>query len=831
MKREATRLPVAVPRHAVARPSLKTLSNWARFGMLAMCSIALPGCELVPPPSPITGVTQEPAAPVLSGGQSVPVPSSVQMLTGCTNPNSGSSNGDWGVGSDPVYVDPDSTVVGSPIYARNAVFWISRETAPGQSVLLSGAFTDASKIARIAFIPSGTTDWHSLVLKSATIVPTIQQSSTGLSFIIPSGFPAGVYGFAIQDASAPTILGLVNVPSLSWAIGVPSVTDAARALEHEVYDCGVEPGGNLRLFGKNFVPSDRIVVQSSSGIAYELAPSELDSNSITASVPSLVPGIYNVWVGNLPWSATSSPAGQITVYAPSPLAVRDFACSDLVGDGATDNTKRLQSCLDRYAPLAGANEIAHITVSAGTFVLSSGVAPHPFEVLLGSSSAATKFVGRPPGMPPSAWFTAPQYFGMANLSLQAPANPNLLTSSDVMTGSPRTSGHLFFSDVKFASTSDASNGGERMFILAGPDIQVYNSFFLSNSNQDFDIIFGDGVVVSGNQMVLNNWTGLGIEDSQNIVFADNVTYSQNPVGRGANGHSGGSGLAIGRAFNQFGPSAVSQDVYVGYNTFHDMGSRDQQVITNDGGGGSYYGHVASSTANTVTLADDPAWNWMGTTNPQASNMAIISGTGVGQHSFLQGYSGRTIKLMTPWAVLPDATSVVVIAQYDLNMTFAHNTISNTLGESIVLSDALEGVIEDNVLTNSGQGILISAFGPYGGPAAFGPVMNTDVLRNTISKGTGTLLFPSANTNIAGIGILDMPGCLLSGLMIRDNAVTSANTIFSTNGLNGISANVIEQNRAYWEPTFAIPGFLIQDNSPPPSGLSTPSELQSLAYQR
>ena len=60
----------------------------------------------------------------------------------------------------------------------------------------------------------------------------------------------------------------------------------------------------------------------------------------------------------------------------------------------------------------------------------------------------------------------------------------------------------------------------------------------------------------------------------------------------------------------------------------------------------------------------------------------------------------------------------------------------------------------------------------------------------------------------------MPGCLLSGLMIRSNAVTSMNTIYSTNGLNGISANVIEQNRAYWAPTFAIPGFLIEDNSPP-----------------
>lgn len=206
---------------------------------------------------------------------------------------------------------------------------------------------------------------------------------------------------------------------------------------------------------------------------------------------------------------------------------------------------------------------------------------------------------------------------------------------------------------------------------------------------------------------------------------------------------------------------------------------------------------------------------MGTTNPQAAVMAIVFGTGVGQYSFLQSYSGRTIQLASPWKVLPDTTSIVVIAQYELNMTVAHNTITNTLGGSIVLGDALEGVIEDNVLTNAGQGILISAFGPYGGPAAYGPVMNTDVLRNTLALGAGNLIAHDQGNYIWGIGIQDFPGCLLSGLMIRDNVVPSVNVIYNTDGVNGISANVIEQNLANWQPTFPTSGFLVQDNSPPP----------------
>jgi hypothetical protein len=779
------------------------------FHLLAGCGLSLNSTSGPP-------TDQGAGAP---GGQTVPAPGAIQALTGCANPNTGTSNGDWGVGSDPVYTVVNNTapVVGSPIYTSNTVFWTSRETAPGQSILLAGAFTDATKTARVAFIPPGTTNWQGLVRGSTVVIATTQQSTTGLSFIVPAGFPAGVYGYEIEDPSAPAFLGLANVPSLNWAIGVPSVTDPGVALQHEVYDCGAEPGGILRLFGKNFVASNQVILQSSSGVAYSLKPAKLDSNSATVTVPgSLAPGTYNVWVGSSPWSVTSSPAAQITVHSPPSVMVQKVACSNLVGDGVTDNTKRLQSCLDLYTPIKGSMDfVVYISIPAGNFVLTEGVTAHPFEVLVGASSTTTNFLGRPPGPPPAAWFNIPQYFGMANLSLEAPANPSLLLSSGTITGNPLTSGHLFFNNVHFASSADASGGRESMFAIAGPDVQVYNSFFLSGSNQDLDIFYGDGGIASGNHFVLNNWTGLGIQDSQNVIFEENLTESQNPLGQGGNGTSGGSGLSVSRANSQYGPSALSRDIYIGYNTFQHMGSNDQQVITNDGDGGSYLGPIASSTASTVTLAADPAWNWMGTTNPQAAVMAIAFGTGVGQYSFLQSYSGRTIHLTSPWKVQPDTTSIVVIAQYELNMTVAHNTITNTLGGSIVLGDALEGVIEDNLLTNSGQGILISAFGPYGGPAAYGPVMNTDVLRNKIALGAGDLITPDQGNYIWGIGIQDFPGCLLSGLMIRGNVVPSVNVIYNTDGVNGISANVIEQNLAYWQPTFPTPGFLVQDNSPPP----------------
>jgi hypothetical protein len=210
---------------------------------------------------------------------------------------------------------------------------------------------------------------------------------------------------------------------------------------------------------------------------------------------------------------------------------------------------------------------------------------------------------------------------MANLSFSAPANPYLIVSSDA-SGNPNTTGHLLFSGVDIEATSDESNNLEDVVGIVGPDIQVYNSTFLSGSNEDFTMGYADGAIISGNQIVINH-SDLGFGNCQNVIFENNKIYSQNVPGQGADGGSAGAGLGISRENNQFGPSAVSQDIYVGYNTFTNVGSVNQQVITIDGDGGAYVGPIASSSNTAVTLAYEPSWNWMGTTNPQASAIAII----------------------------------------------------------------------------------------------------------------------------------------------------------------------------------------------------------------
>jgi hypothetical protein len=228
--------------------------------------------------------------------------------------------------------------------------------------------------------------------------------------------------------------------------------------------------------------------------------------------------------------------------------------------------------------------------------------------------------------------------------------------------------------------------------------------------------------------------------------------------------------------------------------FSDIGT-GQPIITTDGGGGAYWGPVASSSSNTVVLADDPSWNWTGNTNPEATSMIILSGTGAGQLATVKSYTGKSVTLTTPWIVPPDSTSIVSIAFHHQDLTIVNNSFTNTTGTTINLGDMIGGMIEDNTLSNSGSGILLWAFGPYGGPAGYGSVLNTQVLRNTISSGTETDIVSSAQTNAGGIGIFDGTGCIASGLLIRDNSVTDLQTIYSTNGWSGLNAVVIDDNNA------------------------------------
>jgi len=763
---------------------------------------------------PLTVINPPPGSASSSEYQ-LALPPSYKQLANCSNPNTGTAWGPWGSGPM-LYEDltfQTKLMVVEPS-TSDSVFWSSQENGPGESVLLQGSFTSNAKNARLALISPGTGNWQSVVAGSSRVVPVTQITSTAVAFAVPSDMPSGVYGYQLEESGLPMVSGRVNVPQIDWIIGTPHAPTAETALAAHVIDCAAESGGDLRIFGRNFSPGAQVVLQAGDGSTYSL-PLERDTPSMRiARVPaSLSPGTYYVWVGGTAWDATSSPSSLIEVVASAHPSMKISECNGLIDDGVTDNSAALQSCLDAAASTADSSTIVSVHVKSGSYVINTGLSMHPYEVLSGDGNTDTLLLGKNPGSALSAlsspWLTLPQHAALVNIAITAADNRPLIASSDC-SGKPDLSGDVYLYGSTFQTTVSGIQAPSNMVSLCGPDIQIYGSFFQgvgTNSLMDLNVSYGDGVLASGNQFDVSMGSSR-YSGSQNLDIEDNDYSYITPLG-GANGNGA---IDVDRPFDAWGPSKMTANAYIGFNLFHDMGSTSNiTVITQDGGGASYYGPVSSSTTNTVTLAEDPNWEWTGVTNASTIDALIVSGTGAGQHSALSAVNGRTITVATPWIIQPDATSLIEIICVQHNMTIANNSFLNTRNIAIEGGNTFDAQTEDNSLENAGAGIIYRAIGPYGGPAAFGPVLNATMLRNHLSVGRGDLIVESENANKGGIGISNCYGTVVVGSVIRGNTVPSSQTLFWTNNFIGTSGVLVEQNNALWWSKDIPPGYLVQNN--------------------
>src|SRR5437868_1215039 len=226
------------------------------------------------PPPPMGGGNPPPA----SGGTPTAPITQFATITGCANPMIG-VNGDTGTRTSAIFVDVNNMrPANDPTYSKNAIFWTSRQNKPGQSVLMSGAFTGNKKTVRLAALKAGDLEWQTAVRASTTTVAATNMSSTGIAFTIPANWTYGTYAYRIEDAnsSVPALEGLVNQPEIQWMVGTPSSEDVMEAPAHQMYDCGAELGGKLRIFGKNIRSSGEAYLQSSDNYLYPLSVDKSD---------------------------------------------------------------------------------------------------------------------------------------------------------------------------------------------------------------------------------------------------------------------------------------------------------------------------------------------------------------------------------------------------------------------------------------------------------------------------------------------------------------------------------------------------------------------------
>jgi hypothetical protein len=725
-----------------------------------------------------------------------------------------------------VYVNT-AVSVPPPVYRSNSIFWISRENLPGQSVLLSGAFTASTKQVRLATIQPGTTDWQSVVELSTVTTPAHNLSSTGLTFLIPTSLTAGVIAFRIEDPSAAAVEALANAPEVDWVQGIPSSGAALFSPQYHVNQCGVEPGGVLRVFGRNFPTPSHVTLTAQDGVVYALALSQQDANSITALVPaSLAQGQYFVGVGysDHPGATASAPI-QMTVYpAPSGSpAMVTLSCSGLIADGKTDDTAALQKCFDAHQSTGQShNTLVFFHLTAGQYAISGSLTLHPYQYLIGDSPASTTIVGRPrSSVAPATWIAGTNNFGMLNITLSAPVNGSLFSSAFSPVGWPwpdSSSGHILLYKAHIVSdTTMGADSQPSLVLLGGPDIRVLDSVFDSTGQSTSVITLflagAGGALVSGNTMIHGTNSYFSISNSQDVIFEQNYVQDASH-GLGGAGMQLADGSGVGNA-----DAGVEQNIYTGYNTFSNLLAPPEgggQGIGTDGGGGSYLGLVALSSADVTVLANDPNWNWLGNAVPQHALISIIGGTGLGECRTLKSISGRLIQVEVPWDVPPDATSVVTITLYERHLIISRNQMSNIGGTGVTFfGKVYDSVVENNQFSNVANAVQVMSVGnPYGNPGGYLSTFDNEILNNTISGYPPSALVEGHY----GIGVGGIGYGAISGLLIRGNTVAEPNCIFLTNDVYHLTSTLIEGNRAVlapWTQEFGptLPAVLLIGNTP------------------
>lgn len=734
-------------------------------------------------------------------------------LPGCTNPMIG-KNGDVGSDKSAVFVDVNNLrPANDPVYTKNAVFWSSRQNRPGQTVLMSGAFTTNPKTVRLAPLTAGTFDWQAAVRASSLTVAGRNLSSTGLAFTIPANVRYGPVAYRIEDAdpAVPAVEGMINQPEIQWIVGTPATDDSLEAPRHQLHNCGAEAGGKLRVFGKNIGGNREAYLQSASNQRYALNVESADDTALTAAVPAeLAPGAYHLWIGSGQKDATSALPVRIQIH-PAPPAPNVVTCTGLNTDGTTDNAGALQACLDRNRS-NGVKTI--VRLPAGQFAISRPIVLRPYQYLVGEGEDATALVGKAGSgaATPPAWVQGSQYFGVASMTIRAPHRDAMLAATS-LGSDPRTHGHVLIHRVTFAVSADYTQGAEdsQVVKLSGPDLRIVNSTI--DARKSVLITYGDGVLLSG---IRSNKGDYAIQNSQNVIVTRNVLGAPEGLNEGVV-------IGAGRPMISGTTANATRNLYVGYNLFRNMTyAPTNQFFTTDGGGGAYIGRVAAGTPGLVMLAHDPNWDMVGTSNPENVAISIIAGTGVGQYRFLKSIRGRALELAKPWDVVPDSTSVINLTTAYTNITVGHNEFRNMHGHALnsvlFFGGVFDSVIHNNYNMNAGDGMAIAAYGPYG-KNTYLPTFNIDCLDNTVMEdGNPAFLAATEKANVQrGLAVQGMPGAALSGILVRGNRVGGPGRIFFPNSFKDNYSVLVEQNQASVEQWFGgssgPTGALVRYNGP------------------
>jgi hypothetical protein len=699
--------------------------------------------------------------------------------------------------------------------AAPTAFWVSEPVNPGETVLMIGDDLGACAAVRVARMPDGPpatpADRPPRPPAETVSVAPLEVRPQSVKFPIPPDFAPGLF-----HAAAATPDGVaevwINRPRIWWVQG-----DAGGA---------GTPGGFVRAFGVSLSAAGRetLVRLEGEGRGLTLKPDRAEPFTVSAPLPPTVPpGSYKVYVhGGAGGAAGWSDPVSVEIRAPpsAPTGRIDVKALGACGDGSADDTEAIRRALLAAGEKGGGT----VYLPRGRYLLSATLKIPPQVTLAGEGMAVTALCFADTDAPPEALLRGSHDFAVRDLTIQA-ANYRHGIAADLAgeTGHVRIlrvrlrlnpyRGHLHPEAVaqRFAATLKLSTGGGDSLRLAGEAVEV-GGCDIDGAGRSIYLTRGAGAWIHDNVLSNGRWGWYCLSGNDRVVFERNEVR-------------GGDLMSTGGGLNCLDGATVSQNVYFADNTLKRMYGWDREAMTTDAGGGAYYGRVAAAKGTALVLAGDPTWSqrdWAG------AGVFVLEGRGQGQYRQIVKTAGRTVEVDAPWAVPPDATSVITITMLQRNYLFVRNVVEDAGIALQMYGTSIGHIAYGNTSVRTGGFVNrgMSYYGPQ--PSWFVQWLGNRIAEGNTYAGGSDLDLPIAEARLAVLGFppggeIDAPltlGAIVRGNHLEDDAyilVGGPNPPGKAPAFPCVQDVVVEKNRVEnastgLEITRASAGVLARDNA-------------------
>lgn len=524
--------------------------------------------------------------------------------------------------------------------AGPVVFRVSDPIQPGETALLFGDSIGAEVQAVGWRVPETGAAPQPQKLR------VLQASDVSAKVLIPSEWKPGL--FAIQLAGSSQTVYL-NRPEAWWYLTGPRHKAA--------------PGGTLRVFGKNLgIHASAWLSDGSRKIALPLQDGGPYASRFQVPA-SIAPGDYLLTVAN-GWGGAAGVSNTlpVTVAAPEhwPDDRFDVHSFGATGDGLHDDTEAIRAALAK----AAASQGGIVYLPAGRYKISGKLVIPPHTVLRGEKRESVwLFVPREtPEL--ETIFAGTHDFAIEELSLVSQTAVHFIVAPDLpaMMRKPRGSTppkgqeasnvrlhRLRLQHMTFAHRINKGDPrrelaeGYSTVTLSGEDLELSDSEVIS-SGMPLAIHGGHRIRVERNRLDTGRQGWYGLWNTSETVMEENTIE-----GRDLEASYGG---VQGR----------SDRFYFAGNRLQDGYGDEREALTFDSPYMPHFmGRAGNITAKTFTALDYEGKEKRWLPGELVGEACLIAyGKGLGQYIPIVGNTETTITLEHDWAVLPDASSHVVI---------------------------------------------------------------------------------------------------------------------------------------------------------------------------